>query len=207
MAEGQLGFYINLSACSGCKACQLACKDKNDTPLGVLWRRVYEISGGSYLERGDALIDNTFTYYISSACSHCNSPICMTVCPTQAISKRAEDGIVLIDSEKCIGCRYCEWACPYGAPQFDAERHVMSKCDFCYDYVEAGQKPACVSACQMRVLEFGPIDELRAKYGQSGQFFPFPDPSITDPNTTFTPHKDVLLADTGSAVIGNPEEV
>jgi len=207
MAENQLGFYINLSACSGCKACQVSCKDKNDTPVGVLWRRVYEISGGNYLERGDALIDNTFTYNLSSACSHCNDPACLKVCPTEAIWKREDDGIVIIDGDKCIGCRYCEWACPYGAPQFDAEKHIMTKCDFCYDYVDAGQKPACVSACQMRVLEFGPIDELREQYGEAGQFFPFPDPSITDPNTTFTPHKDVVLADEDNAFVGNPEEV
>lgn len=207
MAENQLGFYLNLSACSGCKACQLACKDKNDTPVGVLWRRVYEVSGGGYLQRGEALIDNTFMYFVSSACSHCDEPICMFVCPAAAISKRDSDGIVLIDQEKCIGCRYCEWACPYGAPQFNAETHKMSKCDFCYDYIEAGQKPACVSACQMRVLDFGPIEELRARYGEQPDFFPFPDSSITHPNTTFTPHKDVVLANGADVFIGNPEEV
>jgi anaerobic dimethyl sulfoxide reductase subunit B len=207
MSEKQLGFYINLSACSGCKACQIACKDKNDTPVGVMWRKVYEVTGGEWLQRGDALIDNTFTYYVSSACNHCTKPVCMDVCPSQAISKREEDGVVLIDSDRCIGCRYCEWACPYGAPQYNEEEQVMTKCDFCFDYIDAGQKPACVSACQMRVLDFGEMEELRARYGSLDDIAPLPDPDYTEPNHVFTPHKDALRASTAGASIGNREEV
>jgi anaerobic dimethyl sulfoxide reductase subunit B len=207
MSEKQLGFYINLSGCSGCKACQIACKDKNDTPVGVIWRKVYEVTGGEWLQRGDALIDNTFTYYVSSACNHCSSPVCLDVCPSQAIWKREEDGIVLIDYDRCIGCRYCEWACPYGAPQYNEEVQVMTKCDFCYDYIDAGQKPACVSACQMRVLDFGEMEELRAKYGSLDDVAPLPDPDYTEPNHVFTPHRDALRAPAIGASIGNKEEV
>ena len=207
MANKQLGFYIDLRSCSGCKACQIACRDKNNTNLGVLWRRVYEIGGGSWQEQGDALIDNTFSYFVSSACSHCNEPACVPVCPTGAITKRAEDGVVIIDRSKCIGCRYCEWACPYGAPQFDAASGTMSKCDFCQDFLAEGKAPACVSACQMRVLQYGEIEELRAQFGSTGAIFPFPDPSITQPNTTFTPHRDSVPSDDVSAQIMNPEEV
>lgn len=202
----KLGFYVNLSACSGCKACQIACNDKNDLTDGRMWRRVLDIEGGEWVPRGDAWINNTFNYHVSTACNHCEKPICMDVCPTQAISQR-EDGIVLIDNEKCVGCRYCEWACPYGAPQFEEAAGTMSKCNLCYDYVDAGQKPACVSACQMRVLDFGDIDELREKYGDIDNVHPLPDPSITEPHVVFTPHKDTQLATTETAKIGNEEEV
>lgn len=207
MAKKQLGFYIDLRSCSGCKACQIACRDKNGTNVGVLWRRVYEVGGGDWVQQGEALVDNTFHYFVSSACSHCTDPACVPVCPTGALTKRDEDGIVSIDSSRCIGCRYCEWACPYGAPQFNAETGVMSKCDFCKDYLAEGKPPACVASCQMRVLQYGDIEELRAKYGSAGNIYPFPDPSITQPNTTFTPHKDSVNSDNRSAEILNPEEV
>jgi anaerobic dimethyl sulfoxide reductase subunit B (iron-sulfur subunit) len=205
MATKQLGFYIDLRNCSGCKACQIACRDKNNTDVGVLWRRVYEVGGGDWQQRGDALIDNTFSYFVSSACSHCTNPACMPVCPTGAIFKRDEDGVVIIDESKCVGCRYCEWACPYGAPQFNGK--TMSKCDFCQDYLAQGKNPACVDSCQMRVLKYGDIEELRAQHGSNGDIFPFPDPAITQPNTTFTPHKDSVASDYASAQILNPEEV
>jgi len=207
MATKQLGFHIDLSSCSGCKACQIACRDKNNTNLGVLWRRVYEIGGGDWFQRGSAWIDNTFHYFVSSACSHCTDPACLPNCPTGAIYKREEDGVVAIDQSKCVGCRYCEWACPYGAPQYNAESGTMGKCDFCMDYLDQGKDPACVAACQMRVLHFGDIEELRAQYGTVGDIYPFPDPSITQPNTTFTPHKATVRASSEDAKILNAEEV
>lgn len=203
----QLGFYLDLQGCTGCKACQIACKDKNGLGVSLLWRRVVEINGGEWLLLGNAWLDNTFTYNLSTACMHCENPICMEVCPTRAISKRDADGIVLIDPKRCMGCRYCEWACPYGAPQFNPASGVMTKCNLCYDYLDAGKPPACVSACQMRVLEFGDLDELRAKYGALNDVFPLPDPSLTQPAVVFTPHRDVVYAETGAARISNGEEI
>ncbi len=207
MANKQLGFHVNLQNCSGCKACQIACRDRNNSNVGVLWRRVYEISGGEWHQDGNALVDNTFSYFVSSSCQHCTNPACVPVCPTGALQKRAEDGVVVIDQSKCIGCRYCEWACPYGTPQFNADTGTMSKCDFCQDLVAAGKPPACVASCQMRVLEYGDIAELRAKYGSASGVFPFPDPSITYPNIVFTLHKDAVSFDNKSAEIVNAEEV
>lgn len=207
MANKQLGFHINLQNCSGCKACQIGCRDRNNTNVGVLWRRVYEIGGGDWQDQGDALVDNTFSYFMSSSCQHCTNPACVPVCPTGAIKKRAEDGVVVIDTSQCVGCRYCEWACPYGAPQFNAATGTMSKCDGCQDLVAAGKPPACVSSCQMRVLEYGDMAELRAKYGNNSDVFPFPDPSITGPNTIFTLHRDAVASDSESATILNAEEV
>lgn len=208
MANEQLGFYIDLRSCSGCKACQIACRDKNNTNLGVLWRRVYEIGGGSWQEQGDALIDNTFSYFVSSACSHCNEPACVPVCPTGAITKRAEDGVVIIDRSKCIGCRYCEWACPYGAVHFDEEAGTMSKCDFCRDLLDKGENPACVDACVMRALKFGDLEELRAEYGDIAEIAPLPSADLTNPSIVIKPHRDAQPSGEGRGKINQlPEEM
>ena len=141
-----------------------------------------------------------FTYFVSNACNHCEKPICMEVCPASAISKR-EDGIVLIDADKCIGCRYCSWACPYGAPQFNEEIKVMTKCNFCYDLQAQGEKPACVDACPYRVLEFGDIEELKAKHGSLVNVAPMPDPSLTKPAVVYSPHKDTRTLATDGQVV------
>lgn len=207
MANKQFGFHINLQNCSGCKACQIACRDRNDSNVGVLWRRVYEISGGEWQNDGDVPVDNTFSYFMSSSCQHCTDPACVPVCPTGALHKRDEDGLVVVDANACVGCRYCEWACPYGAPQFNAASGTMSKCDGCYDLVAAGKPPVCVASCQMRVLEYGDIEELRAKYGNNSDVFPLPDPSLTHPNIIFTLHRDAVASDSESATILNAEEV
>jgi anaerobic dimethyl sulfoxide reductase subunit B (iron-sulfur subunit) len=199
-------FHIDLSACTGCKACQLACKDKNSLPPGILWRRVVEVSGGDWLQRGEAWLTTVFAYYLSAACMHCEAPICLEVCPTGAITQR-EDGIVLIDPHRCMGCRYCEMACPYKAPQFDLQRGVMTKCDFCHDLLDAGQPPACVAACQMRVLHYGDLENLRAAYGDSDDIFPLPSREFTCPALVYTPHPRAVRSDNNTAKIGNLEEI
>ena len=206
MMAKRLGFHVNTESCTGCKACQIACKEKNSLPVGVLWRRVVEVSGGDWVKRGEAWIEHPFTYFLSVACMHCERPICAEICPTQAIFQR-DDGIVLIDPDRCMGCHYCEWACPYGAPQFNEATGVMTKCDLCYDYVEQGGQPACVAACQMRVLQFGEIEELRSLPGTVHEVFPLPDSNLTEPSGVLTPHRDVPRTITEDAHIGNQEEI
>lgn len=147
-------FYFDATFCSGCKACQAACKDKNNLPLGVLWRRVYEVSGGTWQQNGAAWNNTVFAYNLSVSCNHCVHPKCAGVCPADAYVVR-EDGIVFLDSTKCVGCGYCAWACPYGAPQYNADAGHMTKCDFCIDNLEQGLPPACVAACPLRVLDYG----------------------------------------------------
>ncbi|MCG2803044.1 MAG: dimethylsulfoxide reductase subunit B [Cellulomonas sp.] len=202
----QLGFHIDQTFCTGCKACQVACKDKNDLPVGVNWRRVVEYTGGGWSTDGDTVEPNVFTYYTSVSCNHCEDPICVRVCPTQAMHK-GEDGIVSVDADKCVGCRYCEWACPYSAPQFNAASGVMTKCNFCADYLAEGKDPACVAACPSRVLTFGEIDDLRETYGTVDDVEPLPDPSITKPNLVITPHRDAQRSGLGTGAIANPEEI
>ncbi len=203
----QLAFYHNSSVCTGCKACVIACKDKNDLPVGMNWRRVVQYEGGSWVPdpRHKELMvpSNVFVYSLSIACNHCQNPLCLQVCPVQAISKR-DDGIVLIDKNVCIGCRYCEWACPYGAPQFNEEKGFMTKCDFCQDLQAAGMNPACADACVMRAIEFGELEELRAKYGSQNEIEPLPSNSLTQPALVITPHKDAQPTGSGSGKIADP---
>jgi anaerobic dimethyl sulfoxide reductase subunit B len=188
----QLGFYINQSICSGCKGCTVACKDKNDLPVGMNFRRVYSYEEGSYSQSGSGFVPKMKSYYFSIACNHCSSPKCLPNCPTGAIEKRKDDGIVVIHEDICVGTRFCVGACPYGAPQFDTERFKSYKCDLCIDLQEKGQDPACVASCRMRAIEYGPIDELRRKYGSVNEIIGMPSGKITNPSLVITPHRDAL---------------
>ncbi len=203
----QLAFYVNIAECVGCKACQIACKDKNNLPDGLRWRRVFEYEGGEWVNQNGKLIpNNLFAYFVSAACMHCQDPICLKVCPAEAITKR-DDGIVLIDQSKCVGCRYCSWACPYGAPQFNEQAGVMTKCTFCSDLIDQGGHPACVDACPYRALEFGDLEELRAKHGDFNNPAPLPDPSFTKPSVVYTANTKTESSNRATGEIKNIEEV
>jgi anaerobic dimethyl sulfoxide reductase subunit B (iron-sulfur subunit) len=199
-------FYFDSQACSGCKACQIACKDKHNLPLGVLWRRVYEVSGGEWLWVGTAWQNTVFAYNLSIACNHCQHPICVGVCPTGAMYQR-QDGIVLVDEERCIGCKYCAWVCPYSAPQYNPEAGVMTKCSFCVDELDQGRAPACVAACPMRALDFGKLGELQARYTGVGAVAPLPEADLTQPSLLIRPHPAALPVGSRQATVHNPEEV
>lgn len=186
----QMGFVHNNQDCIGCRACEIACKDKNGLTPGPRLRRVSYIEGGTFPE--------VYAYKVNMSCNHCAEPACIPTCPTGAIWKRADNGVVDIDSTKCIACRRCEAACPYGAPQFDVMRKVMVKCNMCIDELEAGRKPYCVMACMMRVLDVGPIDKLRdgswetkAVAGDDKtvrQIKGMANPELTNPSIVFVPH-------------------
>lgn len=188
--EMQLAFVHNNVDCIGCRACEIACKDKNGLPPGPRFRRVMYIEGGIY--------PNVYAYKVNMSCNHCGEPACLPACPTGAIFKRKQDGIVDIDSTLCIGCRRCEATCPYGAPQFDPEEGIVKKCNMCVDEIEAGRKPYCVMACMMRVLDIGPKDELLAGTYETKAVGPgervvtevkhFANPELTNPSILFVPH-------------------
>ena len=206
----QLGFYFDSSACNGCKACVVACKSKNQLPVGTNWRRVYEYGGGSWVadpqNPGFIQPNNIFAYAMSISCMHCQQPICVEVCPAGAITKR-DDGVVLIDKDKCVGCRYCEWACPYSAPQFNEAAGVMTKCDFCQDQLAKDESPYCTSACVMRALEFGDLDELRAKHGAVNAVAPLPTADLTDPSIVIKPHRHAQASGYGTGrIVTDAEE-
>jgi anaerobic dimethyl sulfoxide reductase subunit B (iron-sulfur subunit) len=204
---GQLAFHVNIGLCTGCKTCQVACKDKNNLPPGIRWRRVFQYEGGEWIDQNGMLIpSNVFAYFVSAACMHCEEPLCAEVCPSAATSKR-EDGIVLIDEDKCIGCQYCSWACPYGAPQFNQAKGVMTKCDFCHDLLDRGERPSCVESCPYRALDFGRLDELQAKHGRLADPAPLPDPSITKPSVVYSPNRVTQTSGEATGQMKNLEEL
>jgi len=206
----QYAFHFDASACNGCKACTIACKSKNALPVGITWRRVYEYGNGGWVADSDdrslMVPVNMFAYAMSVSCMHCENPLCVDVCPTAALIKR-DDGIVLVDANKCIGCRYCEWACPYGALQFDEDARIMTKCNMCEDLVAQGVDPECVNACVMRALDFGELDELRAKYGTENAIEPLPEAHFTKPSLVITPHRHSQPSGQGTGRILDMEEV
>jgi anaerobic dimethyl sulfoxide reductase subunit B (iron-sulfur subunit) len=200
-------FFLDTQICTGCKTCMIACKDKNNLPLGVRWRRVVEFAGGEWVSRDDGTFtQNVFAYYISVSCNHCQDPICVQTCPSTAMHQ-SEHGIVAVDLDKCVGCRYCEWACPYSAPQFDASLGQMTKCDFCQDELDRDGTPACVASCPTRALQFGEYDELAARHGSRLILAPLPPPGLTEPNFILDPHQDASTGETRDGAISNPEEV
>ena len=189
----QLGFYLNQQFCMGCKTCAVACKDKNNMEVGVNLRRLTEHSGGGFAKVGDAYVPQVFAYWIGVSCNHCEHPKCVENCPTGAMHKNPEDGVVSVDQSLCIGCKYCTWSCPYGAPQYSEERGKTQKCDMCADYRAQGKDPACVTSCPLRAIEWGPIDELKKKHPDATtQVEGLPAPTITSPNTIYTPHKNAI---------------
>ena len=206
-------FVFDAAACTGCKACQLACKDKNNLPSGVLWRRVYEVTGGAWQPQGSAWTNTIFGSSLSLACNHCVHPRCVGVCPANACIVRPDD-IVYIDASKCTGCGYCSWVCPYGAPQIDVTAGVYSKCDLCVDYLDQGLPPACVSACPMRCLDLVDIREAETIPGSIALWkvpaaehpAPLPPTSRTEPHLIIQPHpsSDRSREET---VVSNREEI
>lgn len=115
----QYGFYFNGSRCIGCRTCVFACKDLNDLNTDFTFRHVYEYEGGTWMQDGDAWMPDMFSYHVSQACNHCDDPACIEVCPTGAMHKDEETGLVVVDADVCIGCGYCHMACPYNSPQVD----------------------------------------------------------------------------------------
>lgn len=159
----QVGFYFNQTRCVGCKACVVACKDWNDIDAGPEnWMRLLYNEEGKY--------PDVFVSYLISPCYQCEDPVCIPACPVKAITKRSEDGIVLVDSNTCLGNEECDEkcrkACPYNAPQFGPKKGAkMKKCDFCLERHLKGKKPTCVDTCFTRAIDSGDFDKLKSKYG------------------------------------------
>ena len=112
----QKGFFFDQSRCTGCRTCSVACADLHSSPVGEVLRRVIEFEGGKWTRNADGTWrQNVFAYYTSIGCNQCADPACVKVCPTKAHFKRKEDGLVVIDTAKCIGCGMCAKKCPAGA--------------------------------------------------------------------------------------------
>jgi len=175
------GMVIDLKRCYGCYSCVLGCKQANCTPPGVFWSRVLRGEMGAY--------PNSVRQALPVLCMQCAEPDCMKVCPTGA-TYQTDDGIVRVDKDKCIGCKYCMMACPYGArytvpeyksyfpeglPISDYEKYCMkvweekrgcgvaTKCDFCIDRRAEGKEPACVQVCPAKARVFGDLDDTESE--------------------------------------------
>ncbi len=145
------GFVIEAKRCIDCKACMVACEIENQVPLGHHRNWVGQIGPtGVFPALG--------LQFEPGNCMHCENPPCLRVCPTGATYQRA-DGIVLVDDDVCIGCRYCIQACPYDARYFDETRGVVDKCTACVHRVDAGQVPACVETCVGGSRHFGDLND------------------------------------------------
>jgi len=142
--SGGAGFVLDLHRCVGCGACVIACRIENGRVEAAPWRRVIPLN---LVRRPSGP-----TYFLSVACHHCDEPACLAGCPSRAYEKRP-DGVVIHHEERCLGCRYCEMTCPFGAPHYDAERGVMSKCHLCAPRLDEGRLPACVAACPTGALQ------------------------------------------------------
>jgi anaerobic dimethyl sulfoxide reductase subunit B len=203
----QYAFLVNSDACSGCKTCQVACKDKNDLPAGLHWRKVYEVTSGGWERRGEAWASSVAAYNLSTTCHHCLNAPCIPVCPTEAITK-SDTGLVLIAESLCRNCHACELACPYGAIRFNPVRNTTSKCDFCADLLDLGRPPACVAGCPNRALDFGDLTDLRRAHPRGvAQVFPLPAASATQPAVVILPHRNAAGVQSRAPEVANREEL
>ena len=148
----QYGFFFDATRCTECYGCVIACKQWNGVEAGgPAWRRIVEVWAGEF--------PGVTRNFVSLSCMHCGEPPCEKVCPAGAISKREDDGIVVVDQDKCIGCHYCFFACPYGVPQY-GDDGTMEKCEACLEQRTESGKPACVATCPTGALHFGTMEEL-----------------------------------------------
>lgn len=151
MSEKKLGMLIDLALCIGCNACVVACKYENGVPADKFntWIESFDV------ERPDGRIARA---NVPKQCNHCEDAPCVRVCPTGA-SYKAEDGTVQVDPEKCIGCKYCMMACPYGVRSWNTKEKAVEKCTLCGQLTSAGQEPACVAACCANARFYGDLDD------------------------------------------------
>lgn len=142
---------IDTRRCIGCHGCSVACKTEFDVPLGLTRSWVESVEKGEY--------PNVSRNFLPRLCNQCSNPQCVNVCPTGATFKREQDGIVVVDAEMCIGCKYCILACPYDARFLNPETGTADKCDFCLHRVSRGLVPACVNTCQGKARIFGDMND------------------------------------------------
>jgi tetrathionate reductase subunit B len=173
--EHNYAMGVQIEKCIGCGKCVEACKIENDVPIEPYYFRTWVERYIIYTD-GEVSVDSPNggidgfppvdddkrilrTFFVPKLCNHCENPPCVQVCPVGATFK-SQDGVVLVDEDYCIGCRYCIQACPYGARFLDPRTHTADKCTFCYHRITKGLLPACVEICPTQARIFGELDKL-----------------------------------------------
>ncbi|MEN8163677.1 MAG: DmsC/YnfH family molybdoenzyme membrane anchor subunit [Acidobacteriota bacterium] len=170
----RVGFTLDLNRCTGCRACELACSTENDLAFGESWRRIETFN----TER-----DPRAPYFhLSIACNHCENAPCVAACPARAVTRDDSKGMVTLNPDRCMGCGYCAWTCPFEAPIPDESTGTMGKCTLCPDRTAEGDRPACVEACPTEALRLGNLDSP----GLTGSALGFPE-TTAEPSLRFKP--------------------
>ena len=169
------GFIFNHNKCVSCNACSAACILENGWT--VLPRNIF-----IYNSESEIVLP---VINLSLACNHCESAVCLTGCPASAFSREASTGAIIIDEMKCIGCRYCQWNCPYDAPKYDDKKNTIAKCNLCYSGLISGREPACSNACPTGALKFGELSDKAPE----GIYSWFPDKGL-NPSIEFSGSKN-----------------
>lgn len=161
----QVGILVDVTRCTGCNQCVDACAEVNQ--LGASYFMMQQSPDGLSARRWSSIVESPQGGFVRKFCRHCLEPACVSACPVGAMY-RTPEGVVLYDSQKCMGCRYCMMACPFGIPRYEWESPapLVQKCTLCYSRLEQGQLPACVETCPEQVLTFGERDELLALANQ-----------------------------------------
>jgi formate dehydrogenase iron-sulfur subunit len=149
---------FDATKCIGCRQCVHACKDWNDHPRTT----AYALAATNWITMEPPVLEGLSPLWARNSCMHCEFPMCAAVCPVEAITKY-EEGPVVINKDVCIGCEYCIYACPWGVIAKDDLTHKASKCTMCSDRMIENKEPFCVQACPTEALDFGLVDEIKAK--------------------------------------------
>ncbi|MEX0793486.1 MAG: 4Fe-4S dicluster domain-containing protein, partial [Pirellulaceae bacterium] len=175
----QFAFEVDLNACSGCKACVVACHNLNGLEEEETWRSV-----GLLQTMEEA---NPIVQHVTTACHHCVDPGCLSGCPVKAYEKDPVTGIVVHLDDQCIGCQYCTLMCPYDVPQYSKTKGIVRKCDMCHTRLASGEAPACVQSCPSRAIKIAVVSqEETVALAERNEFLPTAaDPRITKPTTRF----------------------
>ncbi len=155
----QYGLAIDLERCIGCHTCTIACKLENGFEEGSGIR--VETIGGSHQDTPEGSHPQLSMHFLPVLCMHCDQPPCRDVCPTQAIYKR-ENGIVLIDEDRCDGCMICLGACPYDALVYDVQTKIVRKCTLCAHRLDDGEEPFCLVCCETEAIHFGDVNNPKS---------------------------------------------
>lgn len=207
MEKKRLGMVIDTKRCIGCQTCAMVCKVENNLPDDIWWNRILTVCGDN-VDRSEGASNRLKMIYITLACQHCENPLCVQACPSGATFKREEDGLVMQDVDKCIGCRYCADACPYrGVRPFNEQeprhligfqvgdadaphhkKHTVGKCTLCAHRISRDLKPACIEVCTARARHFGDFKDPESTVSQlilKRTYFQLRADKGTDPSVYF----------------------